>query len=107
MTLDQNSDTSYSLEQVFAIIDARVKSNKPLIVTTNLDMTDMEEPKTIEHQRIYDRILEMCAIQIVVDGKSRRMEKAKERREIAKKVLYERKQPQHQNDDENNGVNLI
>ena len=32
--------TEYALEQVYNIIDARYRSKKPLIVTTNLTLTD-------------------------------------------------------------------
>ena len=53
-------DTEYALEQVYNIIDARYKSNKPLIVTTNLTITEIKNPIDTTHKRIYDRVLEMC-----------------------------------------------
>jgi len=52
--------TEYALEQVFNVIDARYRSGKPLIITTNLSLAELKEPKTREQARIYDRILEMC-----------------------------------------------
>lgn len=52
--------TEYALEQVFNVIDARYRSGKPLIITTNLSMAEFKNPKSLEHKRIYDRILEMC-----------------------------------------------
>ena len=52
--------TEYAMEQVFNIIDARYRSGKPLIITTNLSLTELNAPKSLEHKRIYDRIKEMC-----------------------------------------------
>jgi DNA replication protein DnaC len=85
--LGAERDTSYSLEQVFAVIDERAKSDKPLIVTTNLSLEELQQPSRTEYARIYDRILEMCSIQIRMTGPSRRVEKATERREQAKQIL--------------------
>lgn len=53
--------TEYALEKVYEVIDGRYKSGKPLIVTTNLPMEELKNPKSIEYQRIYSRVLEMCA----------------------------------------------
>lgn len=52
--------SEYALETVYSVIDERYKSGKPLIVTTNLAMKDLENPKSIEYARIYSRVLEMC-----------------------------------------------
>lgn len=53
-------ETSYASETVFNLIDNRVKSGRPMIVTTNLTMKDLNNPMDITHQRIYQRILEAC-----------------------------------------------
>ena len=53
--------TEYALEQVYNIIDARYRSKKPLIVTTNLTLTDLKNPQDMAHARIYDRLLDMCS----------------------------------------------
>lgn len=53
--------TEYSLEQVYSVIDARYRSGKPLIVTTNLTLSQLQNPTDTAHARIYDRVLEMCA----------------------------------------------
>ena len=79
--------TDYGLEQLFNLVDARYKTNKPLIVTTNLSMKEMMKTENIALKRIYDRVLEMCAIPVLVDGTSRRSEVAKTKREQAKKIL--------------------
>ena len=53
--------TEYGLEQVYNVIDIRYRSRKPLIVTTNLSLQDLQHPQDTAHARIYDRLLEMCA----------------------------------------------
>lgn len=52
--------TEYALEQVYNLIDARYRSSKPLIVTTNLPLEQLRTARDIDHARIYDRVLEMC-----------------------------------------------
>lgn len=80
-------DTSYSVEQVFNVVDTRSRSGKPLIVTTNLSMKDLQTAPTLAHQRIYDRVLEMCPIRLKMVGYSRRAENAGERRDKARRLL--------------------
>lgn len=80
-------DTSYSVEQVFNVIDARSRSGKPLIVTTNLSLADLQNPPSLGYSRIYDRILEMCPIKLKLTGDSRRTQNAQERRNRAKEIL--------------------
>ena len=53
--------TEYGLEQVYNVIDSRYRSKKPLIVTTNIPLQDLQHPRDTTHARIYDRLLEMCA----------------------------------------------
>ena len=53
--------TEYGLEQVYNVIDSRYRSHKPLIVTTNIPLQDLQHPQDTAHARIYDRLLEMCA----------------------------------------------
>lgn len=80
-------DTSYSVEQVFNVIDARSRTGKPLIVTTNLSLADLQNPSSLGYARIYDRILEMCPIRLKLAGDSRRTQNAQERRDKAKRLL--------------------
>ena len=78
--------TEYALEQVFNVIDARYRSGKPLIITTNLSLAELNSPKSREHKRIYDRILEMC--QPVNFGSiGRRSGRAKEKVQMATELL--------------------
>ena len=53
--------TEYGLEQVYNVINSRYRSGRPLIVTTNLPLNDLQTPQDTAHARIYDRLLAMCA----------------------------------------------
>lgn len=78
--------TEYALEQVFNVIDARYRSGKPLIITTNLSMAELNAPKTLEHKRIYDRIMEMCQ-PVNFGNNGRRADRAKEKMARAAELL--------------------
>lgn len=64
-------NTEYMNEIVYTIIDSRYRSGKPLIVTTNLSFQALRAPESVDLQRVYSRILEMC-FPVLVDGKDRR-----------------------------------
>ena len=70
--LGAERDTPYACEQVYNVIDSRLRSGLPLIVTTNLTLSDLENETDIRYARIYDRILEMCPLQLCLSGESRR-----------------------------------
>lgn len=53
-------NTEYALEQVYAVIDERYKTGLPLIITTNLTISQLRNPEDVAHARIYSRVLEMC-----------------------------------------------
>lgn len=78
--------TEAALETVYAVIDERYKSGKPLIATTNLSLEQIKHPGDVAHKRIYERVLEMCT-PIFVDGKTYRSDSAKKKIEIAKKIF--------------------
>ena len=61
----------YTMEQVYGVIDARYRTKKPLIVTTNIPLSELQEPGDIAHERIYSRVLEMCMPVDFGDGDSR------------------------------------
>ena len=79
-------DTAYAKEQVFNIIDSRYRSGLPMIITTNLTMEEIKNPKDIENRRIYDRILERC-FPIKVGGSSRRRKAVRDDYESMKNLL--------------------
>lgn len=86
--LGTERETDYALEKVYNIIDGRVRANKPMIITSNLELNDMMECEDIRKKRIYDRILE-CCYPMYVGGKSFRMMKAAQRFDEMKDFLEE------------------
>ena len=78
--------TDYTLERVYDIIDSRYRSNKPIILTTNLTMEQMKDCDDIRYNRIYDRIFEMC-YPVKVTGLSWRKRDAASRYAETRKVL--------------------
>lgn len=86
--LGTERETDYALEKVYKIIDSRVRANKPMIITSNLELNDMMECEDIRKKRIYDRILE-CCYPMYVGGKSFRMMKAAQRFDEMKDFLEE------------------
>lgn len=78
--------TPYTLELVYHIVDARYRSSKPMIITTNLNMNQLENPDSIEKMRIYQRVLERCT-PVRMDGDCIRDKKRKDNRDTARKYL--------------------
>ena len=81
-------DTAYGLEQVYSVIDSRYRSRKPLIVTTNLTLQEIQNPTDTAHARIYDRLLEMCA-PVRFTGGNFRKGMAQSKLEQLKKLINE------------------
>lgn len=79
--------TEYALEQVFNVIDARKRTGKPLIVTTNLSIEAIDSPTDTAHKRIYSRIREMCCVAIYFGSKDRRKEIANRKFSEAVQIL--------------------
>ncbi len=71
--IERNSD--FALEQVFNVIDSRYRSKKPLIITTNLTLSELNNAADIAHKRIYDRILERC-IPVRINNRNIRQDNA-------------------------------
>lgn len=84
--LGSERGTDYTLERVYDIIDSRYRSNKPIILTTNLTMEQMKDCDDIRYNRIYDRIFEMC-YPVKVTGLSWRKREAASRYAETKKIL--------------------
>lgn len=53
-------ESQYALELVYHIIDACYRSGKPMVITTNLSMKDLEKTDSLQKMRIYQRVLERC-----------------------------------------------
>lgn len=71
-------DSSYMREHVYGIIDARYRSGKPMIVSTNLTGDELKAPTSVSDERIYGRILERC-LPMRFDGPNRRKGRARYR----------------------------
>lgn len=58
--LGTERDTPYKMEQVFEVIDSRYGAKKPMIVTTNLSLRQMQAEQNVRQRRVYERIFEVC-----------------------------------------------
>ena len=85
--LGAERDTSFAVEQIFSVIDSRYRVKKPVLITTNLTLKQMESPENLAYSRIFDRVLEMCPVRLCVSGQSRRRGLADERRALARELL--------------------
>ncbi|MBR4345994.1 MAG: ATP-binding protein [Oscillospiraceae bacterium] len=79
-------DTEYANEVVVSVIDSRCKSNKPMIITTNLTADDFFQTEDIRKKRIYSRMLELC-IPVECTGRDRRIKKSADRKSKYKDLL--------------------
>ena len=51
--LGAERDTAYAAEQIFNVVDARVQTGLPLIVTTNLSVAEMQQADSMQLKRVY------------------------------------------------------
>lgn len=58
--LGAERNTDFALERVHDIVEYRVESGKPMIVTTNYSLQMMKEETDIRKSRTYDRIFKCC-----------------------------------------------
>lgn len=81
-------NTQYMNELVYAIIDGRIRSGKPMIITTNLtlDVLKKTDDIPVDTARIYDRILGSC-IPIPFSGDNVRRQRARGEYLDFKKIL--------------------
>lgn len=86
--LGTERETGYGLEFVYNVIDSRYRSEKPMIVTTNLTLDEMQNVPDVKRQRIYDRILEVC-YPVEFRGPSWRLKEAANRFDDITKILEE------------------
>lgn len=86
--LGAERSTDYALERVYNIIDSRVRSGKPMILTTNLTMAEMKRPADIRYSRVYDRVFETC-YPVQITGRSFRLDEGNRRFSSMRKLLEE------------------
>lgn len=82
--VERQSD--YTMEQIYNLIDARYKSRKPTIITTNLTPEQLNNPQNMAQRRIYDRIREMCS-PMLFDGKNQRQALHDKKMALAREML--------------------
>lgn len=79
-------DTEYQKEMLFTVIDERYKTNKPLILTSNISYQELAQNLSSRDGRVYDRIIEMCE-PVFKKGKSKRIETAIEKKSRFAEIL--------------------
>lgn len=84
--LGAERSTDYGYERVYAVTDARYRSGKPVIYTTNLTLEELKHSTDIRAARIYDRVLERC-FPVEFRGISRRKREARRGFEEMKNLL--------------------
>lgn len=84
--LGAERQSSYMLEQIYNVVDARYRGGLPAIYTTNLTLGEMKHPAEVGYQRIYDRILG-CCVPIKFDGGSKRAEGRAGKLDMARRLL--------------------
>jgi len=87
---EHTSKSEKEKQIIYSLVDARLRSGKPTICTTNLDLALLKEKLTGYDgvSRTYDRLIEMCT-PIKVKGESKRIIRTKNRREEVLKKLLE------------------
>ena len=84
--LGAERNTSYSKERVFDVVNRRLLSRKPMIITTNIALSVMQKATDLDDRRIYDRILEVC-VPVLFDGENFRKGNATENLKKAAQIL--------------------
>lgn len=74
--LGAERSTDYGFERIYAVADARYRSGKPVIYTSNLPLETFKHSEDIRCARIYDRVLERC-YPVEFRGVSRRKREAR------------------------------
>lgn len=67
------SETSFSVAQLFGIVDSLYVARATLLVTTNLTRSQIAKPATTEARRVLDRLKEMCRC-VEYDGPNKRQQ---------------------------------
>lgn len=78
--------TEFALERVHSLVDTRISANKPMIVTTNIDINDMGNCTDLKKKRTFDRILP-ATFAFAMKGISYRMKQAQKSYSELKNLL--------------------
>ncbi len=83
---DWVSEDGNGKERVFDVVNRRLLSYKPMIITTNIALSVMQKATDLDERRIYDRILEVC-VPVLFDGENFRKGNAAENLKKAAQLL--------------------
>lgn len=79
-------DSEFMNDLIYTVINERLKSEKPMVVTTNFSGDDFKHPASKEQERVFSRLFEMC-IPVEVKGTDRRKLKLKNDTGEARQLL--------------------
>lgn len=79
-------DTSFMNEKAFEFIDERIKTGKPIVVTTNISPQDMDAATDINKKRVFDRV-RGATVAIEFSGVSKRAEKTAQNAARLREIL--------------------
>lgn len=79
-------ESEFQNEGLFNLIDCRITSKKPIILTTNINRSELANAQSLSTKRIFDRVI-MMTHGIQISSSSMRVKKAIERKEEIKKLL--------------------
>ena len=84
--LGSERNTSFGKERVSDVVNNRMLSGKPMIITTNIPLSVMKQAADLDDRRIYDRILEVC-VPVIFSGNSFRKTNSAENMKKAAQYL--------------------
>ena len=84
--LGAERNTSFGRERVFDVVNKRLLTGKPMIVTTNIPLSVMQKTSDLDERRIYDRVLEVC-VPVQFNGENFRKGNAAENVKRAARIL--------------------
>ena len=80
--------TDFALETIYSLIDYRYRNKRPIILTTNMTYTQLQEEKDSRYMRIYDRVCAIC-YPLEFTGSSWRRAMTKDKYQDTEKSLLE------------------
>lgn len=86
--LGAENSTEWAKSKIYELIDDRYRTGKPIIITTNLNLNQLEKQMTKDDgvKRVFDRIMEMT-VSVQIKGESKREVKAKNKRKTFMSIL--------------------
>ena len=84
--LGSERNSGFVVENVFSVLDRRVCSGKPMIITTNLTIKEMRETQNLDYKRIYDRVLGSCQ-PVCIKGESHRRERGNQNKRVFEQIF--------------------